>query len=204
MKALLVVLFVLSVLIPVFGHTVTIPDEAAQYKRLLIRSAQSELGLEAPTATLAAQIHQESLWKSDAVSWVGAQGLAQFMPATAKWMPEVDSDVWAPEPFNPAWSLLAQSAYMKWLLRRVRAPSDCDKWAKALSSYNGGLGWLRKDEKLAAKRGFDKYLWWDNVEVVNAGRSKSAWNENRHYPQRILMRWESAYEKDGWGEGVCE
>ncbi len=44
-------------------------------------------GLNAPVSVFAAQIHTESWWRNDTVSGAGAQGLAQFMPSTARWLP---------------------------------------------------------------------------------------------------------------------
>ena len=49
-----------------------VPPAAQQHKRTLTRIAHSEWGLGAPVAVFAAQIHQESAWKPDAVSQVGA------------------------------------------------------------------------------------------------------------------------------------
>src|SRR5512134_663298 len=68
---------------------VQIPDAAWAHRGDMIRSARQTFGPEAPTATLAAQIHQESRWRADAKSWVGAQGLAQFMPTTAEYMADI-------------------------------------------------------------------------------------------------------------------
>jgi len=60
------------------------PQAALQYRSLLIRTAHADWGLDAPVAVFAAQVHQESAWRPDAVSHVGAQGLAQFMPAASQ------------------------------------------------------------------------------------------------------------------------
>src|SRR5688572_15590130 len=45
-----------------------IPPDAKRYKRDLIRNARAIWGLDAPTSTFAAQIHQESGWRVDAKS----------------------------------------------------------------------------------------------------------------------------------------
>ncbi len=74
----------------------SIPQRAQQHRALLTREARMAWGLDAPVATFAAQIHQESLWRDDARSHAGAQGLAQFMPTTSRWLPEV-----APETGEP-------------------------------------------------------------------------------------------------------
>ena len=52
-----------------------IPTQAERYRALLIREARVVWGMDAPVATFAAQIHQESMWRADAVSRAGAQGL---------------------------------------------------------------------------------------------------------------------------------
>ena len=157
---------------------IIIPKAAYTHKSTLIRCARAEGGLNAPTALFAAQVHQESCWREKAVSPVGAQGLAQFMPSTARWLPEVAPHTGAPMPFNPGWALRAMIAYDYWLYERVPpANTNCDRWAFVLSSYNGGLGWLKKDVRLASTSTSLSHAptkWWGHVEVLNAGRSKAA------------------------------
>ena len=85
-----------------------IPAEAEHYRRDLTRIAQAEWGLDAPVATFAAQIHQESRWKFDAKSPAGAQGLGQVMPSTAAWLAELFPKALAKvEPYNSTWSMQA-------------------------------------------------------------------------------------------------
>ena len=75
-----------------------------------------------------AQVRAESNFKSDAVSPVGAEGLAQFMPATWKeWGKGKRVD-------NPEANIDAQVRYMKWLLKRVTT------WECAFAAYNWGIG----------------------------------------------------------------
>ena len=181
----------------------SIPAQALQHRSQLIREARVQWGMSAPTATFAAQIHQESTWYADAVSPVGAQGLAQFMPSTARWLPTVAPDTGKPLPFNPGWSLRALVTYDRWLWQRVQAVTPCDRMAMTLAAYNGGLGWVQRDARLAAARGLDARRWWDNVETVNAGRNRAALTENRGYPRRILLTLEPAYMAAGWGMGMC-
>jgi soluble lytic murein transglycosylase-like protein len=185
------------------ASAVEIPRRAYQYRSTLIRCARVEWGLNAPVATFAAQLHQESLWIADARSHVGAGGLAQFMPFTANWLPEVAPQTGEPAPFNPGWALRALCAYDLWLWKRIKSSTPCDRMAMTLSSYNGGMGWLRRDIRLAKSKGLDVRKWWDHVETVNAGRAKWAIRENRGYPRRILLELEPLYENAGWGKGVC-
>ncbi len=180
-----------------------IPARAQHYRATLTRCARAEWGLSAPVAVFAAQVHQESLWNPEARSPVGASGLAQFMPATAAWLPEVAPQTGEPMPLNPGWALRALTAYDRWLWERITAEDDCHRMAMTLSAYNGGLGWLNRDKRLAARKGLDPARWWDHVETVNAGRASWAIRENRGYPRRILRQLAPMYQAAGWGRGVC-
>ena len=188
--------------------TVDIPRAALQHRATLIREARAAWGLNAPVSIFAAQIHTESWWRNDTVSAANAQGLAQFIPSTAKWLPTVAPEVGRPQPFNPAWSLRACVVYDKYLHDRMSAMSTdksalsaCDRMAFALSAYNGGAGWVNRDRNLAAKKGLDPDRYFGNVETVNAGRKASAIRENRKYVSRI-MEYQHAYIRAGWGPGV--
>ncbi|MGA0610550.1 transglycosylase SLT domain-containing protein [Caldimonas sp. KR1-144] len=193
------------VLFPVFALAAppAPPPVSAAYRVELVRSARSVWGLDAPIATLAAQVHQESAWNPRAVSHVGAAGLAQFMPATSSWISRIDPQLAANEPFNPTWSLRALASYDLWLHERVAGRDGCQRFAMVLSAYNGGLGWVNRDKALAARQGLDPLLWFGSVETVNAGRAPGHWRENRDYPRRILLRHERTYVDAGWGRGVC-
>jgi soluble lytic murein transglycosylase-like protein len=180
-----------------------IPREAKVHQRLLVRTANYSWGLDAPVALFAAQVHQESRWRFDARSPAGAEGLAQFMPRTAIWMTEVNRDLVPAQPFNPAWALRAMVLYDAWLFKRVDASSPCERWAFTLSAYNGGLAWVKRDQQVAAAAGADPSIWFEQVEQFNAGRSKAAFKENRHYPTVIIKRWQSLYASNSWGLGVC-
>lgn len=182
-----------------------IPMQAEQYRRDLSRIAQAEWGLEAPIATFAAQVHQESRWKFNATSPAGAQGLGQVMPTTATWLAELFPKALAKvEPYNPTWSLQALVSYDRWLADRIKARNNCEQGAMILSAYNGGLGWVIRDRKLASAKGADPLTWFGSIERFNAGRSAANFKENRQYPRLILQRWERLYVDAGWGEGVCQ
>ena len=191
---------------PAHAAETTIPRAALQYRGQLIREARAAWGMNAPVSVFAAQIHTESWWRNNTVSSVGAQGLAQFMPATAKWLPSVAPETGTPAPFDPRWSLRACVTYDKWLWdrlspKRVGSLTACDRMAFTLSAYNGGLGWVGRDRTLAARTGRDPDRWFGNVAEVNAGRNKSAIKENRRYVTLIFQR-QSAYIAAGWGPGV--
>lgn len=183
----------------------SIPRDAEQYRRILVRAAHAEWGLNAPVATFAAQVHQESAWRANAKSHAGAQGLAQFMPGTSAWMADLyPASLGDNQPYNPGWALRAMVTYDRWLYARNQAASsECDRWAFVLASYNGGLVWVIRDRKLASAKGADQLAWFDSVERHNAGRSTANFRENRGYPRAILLRWERLYVNAGWGSGVC-
>lgn len=181
-----------------------IPADAGKYKRDLIRNARLVWGLDAPISTFAAQIHQESGWRPDAKSPVGATGLAQFMPKTADWISGLFIALQDNQPSNPAWAIRALVEYDRWLYERVPPSlSHCERMAFVLSAYNGGLGWLQKDVALTRERGANPKLWFGHVEMHNSGRADWAFKENRGYPNRILLNLEKRYRDDGWGIQSC-
>ncbi len=180
-----------------------IPVRADGYSKLLEREAIGRFGLNAPVALLAAQLHQESHWRADAQSPY-AQGLAQFTPATAAWIPGVCADLGPPNVWDARWSIRAQACYMRHLHRQlVDTATPCDRWAMTLSAYNGGLGWLKRDRKWASAKGADSARWFDQVELYSK-RAAWAYRENRDYPRRILLGLEPLYIAAGWpGSATC-
>jgi hypothetical protein len=79
-----------------------------------------------------AVIKQESKYDPKAVSHVGAEGLMQMMPATAKRFGLKD-------PFDPKSNVEAGTKYLKWLLKRF----DGDV-SLALAGFNAGEGSVDK------------------------------------------------------------
>jgi soluble lytic murein transglycosylase-like protein len=185
-------------LVPVLALA-DISREAQRHQRELTRNARAVWGMSAPVAVFAAQIHQESRWHADAQSTVGAQGVAQFMPQTAMWISGAYK-LGEPQPYNTGWALRALVTYDRYLWQRVTAASPCDRMAMTLSAYNGGLGWVYRDQELAAKKGADRSRWFGSIEKFNAGRSADNFAQNRDYPQVILLKWQPIYV--GWGGNI--
>lgn len=180
-----------------------VPEAAKAHQRTLTRTAYAYWGLDAPVATFAAQIHQESSWRIDARSPAGAEGLAQFMPATSEWFASINPrDLTIAQPYNPAWAMRAQVLYNRWLYNRITAADACNRMAFTLSAYNGGLGWVQRDQALASASGADRLVY-ASVAPFNAGRSAANIHENRHYVDVIINRWQQFYMQAGWGVGVC-
>lgn len=183
--------------------TIRIPESSALHRLQLEREAAARFGLDAPVALIAAQIHQESRWKPTARSKY-AEGLAQFTAPTARWLPTVCPEIGAPDPWDATWSLRAIVCYDHHLLARASyAATGCDRWAFALSGYNGGEVMLRRERKLAADSGGDASRWFDQVERFRV-RAQWAWDENRGYVTRILRTLEPVYLAAGWpGSATC-
>ncbi|WP_320670734.1 transglycosylase SLT domain-containing protein [Patulibacter defluvii] len=107
-----------------FGASALPPWVPAAY-RAAIRRASVRHRVSA--ALLAAQLRQESGFDPRAVSPAGAQGIAQFMPGTAR-------AVGLRDPFDPPAAIDAQARLMRSLLIRFGAVQ------LALAAYNAGEG----------------------------------------------------------------
>ncbi|ELA9527012.1 lytic transglycosylase domain-containing protein, partial [Salmonella enterica] len=109
------------------------PRASLQWRNEVIRTAREIWGLNAPVADFAGQLHQESGWAPDALSPAGAQGMAQFMPATAKWVSQLYPELHENKPFNPAWAIRALVQYDRQLWKSVLAKNSCQRMAFTLS-----------------------------------------------------------------------
>ena len=176
-----------------------IPREAQAYHREYVRIIRSEWGLEAPIASLAAQLAQESAFQARAESRVGARGMAQFMPTTAAWIEEARPDLKAHDLYSPAWSMRAQAVYMKWLRERVRADNECERIGFVFQAYNSGLGWVKKRQALSRTPG----RCFDAACNINPGVLPANQREAAEYPDRIERHWAPLFVANGWGEKAC-
>lgn len=184
--------------------TVRVPELSAMYRRWVEQAAAEEWGVDGSPARLAAQLHQESSWNPMARSAVGAEGLAQFMPATARWIAGKFPDKLGQfDPWDPQQAALAAAVYDAWLVKRNPGTTACDSWAFGLSAYNGGETRLKREQTLAQRRGTDPRVWFGSVADQRA-RGPSAWRENRGYVRRILLVLEPSYIAAGWaGKAAC-
>ena len=176
-----------------------VPQPALQYRPLLTRTAHAVWGLDAPVAVFAAQVHQESAWRPGAVSHVGAQGLAQFMPATTQWIAGLHPDLATQQPYNPAWALRALVTYDLWLYERTPARYDpFDRMWVALRAYNGGLGhWQAEARGLGVRLPSRVQV---DAACGTARRAAVHCRENLGYPHRILVVLQPRYLQ--WGLGL--
>jgi soluble lytic murein transglycosylase-like protein len=79
---------------------------------------------------LSAVVWQESRWNPQAVSPKGAMGLAQLMPATARYL--------GVNPADPVQNLIGGARYLRMLLDQFDGDVE-----KALAAYNAGPGRVR-------------------------------------------------------------
>ena len=198
LAVLLVALCALAALLPPLAYA-QVPQAAQQHRALLVRTAHAAWGLDAPVAVFAAQVHQESAWRPDAVSHVGAQGLAQFMPATTRWIAGQSPELAAQQPFSPAWALRALVTYDRWLYDRTPAhyPPRDRMWV-ALRAYNGGLGhWQREAASTGLAQPTRAQV---DAACGKARRAAVHCTENLGYPHRILVVLQPRYA--AWGPGL--
>jgi soluble lytic murein transglycosylase-like protein len=184
-----------------------VPSVSTIYRLRIEREAARNFGLDAPVARRAAPINPESSWNPKAAS-AYAQGLTQFTPATARWLPTVCPAVGEPDPWDPDWALRAQACYMAWLVDAIKpfqhagTMSTCTHWNFAFRGYNGGLGWLNRERLATQRAGDDANAW----QAVEKHRVRAGWahQENIAYPRRILLVLEPRYLAAGWpGSAAC-
>ncbi|MYK98392.1 MAG: transglycosylase SLT domain-containing protein, partial [Gemmatimonadetes bacterium] len=122
-----------------------------------------------------AQMYQESRFDPDAVSWVGAQGLMQVMPATGEQMGFT-------ELHDPEVGIHAGVKYMDHLLGRFDPKLPMETRVHfALASYNVGYGHLLDARRLAREKGWDSDRWFGNVEEAMLLLSKPEYYSRARY-----------------------
>ncbi|MCK5856605.1 MAG: transporter substrate-binding domain-containing protein [Bacteroidales bacterium] len=147
---------------------------------------------------LASVIYQESRFNPKTVSWAGAQGLMQLMPATGN---RFDLK----HPFNPEDNIRAGVAFFKWIEKQFDHASmaEEEKIKFMLASYNAGLGHVFDARKLAKKYGKDDNTWTESTDTFMILKANPAYyndpvvkhgycrgNEPYKYVRIILERYE--------------
>lgn len=118
---------------------------------------------------LAALAYQESTLDQNLVSSVGAVGVMQILPSTAK-----DKSVGISDVKNVDSNIHAGTKYLHFMADRYFPPDgDLDVLNRALftfASYNAGPAKVAQLRSEAKEMGLDPNIWFDNVEVVAAKR----------------------------------
>lgn len=179
--------------VPVKAAPAPVPvQDKVPYLKTIRDSAEMYYGVPAPVPMIVAQIEQESAFNPKAVSPVGATGLMQFMPATAKWAAQAGGFGVA-APLDPEWSIRAGVWYDRHLYDRVLyANSVCDRHKFALSGYNGGEKRVRDRQALSPSPG--NYA---ITSTINPGISEANQRENAAYPLRIVYALQPKYASLG-------
>jgi hypothetical protein len=119
------------------------PAGSAPYRQT-IEAAAAAAGV--PVEILAWLLWQESRYNPKIIrgeirSPVGAMGIAQFMPATAReWLGSAEAAL------DPDVAIMGAARYLRWLFNQVGT------WAEALAAYNWGIGNVKRKGLTAAPR----------------------------------------------------
>jgi membrane-bound lytic murein transglycosylase MltF len=117
---------------------------------------------------LAALAFQESGIDQSKKSHVGAIGVMQVMPSTAK-----DKNVGIPNIEEIEANIHAGTKYLRFMMDRYFDDPDIDTLNRGLFSfaaYNAGPAKVSKLRKEAAGMGLDPNVWFRNVEIIAAKR----------------------------------
>ena len=109
---------------------------------------------------LAAIAYSESGFDPNATSWMGARGLMQVMPKTAKLFGVEESNLSNPEVSIRVASLILRE--LDGIMRSRTGPGDRIKFV--LAAYNAGSGHVTDAIALARKYELDPRVWDENVE----------------------------------------
>ena len=137
----LVLIFLISGLINGFPPDVrllALTPKILQYKGLIQKHAVKE---DLDARFICALITQESGFNEKAQSTVGALGLTQLMPNTAK-------ELGVEDPFDAEQNIAGAARYIHTLYHAFPDSPDEDRHRLVLASYNGGLGRVRDAQAL--------------------------------------------------------
>ena len=147
---------------------------------------------------MAAQSYQESGFDAQAVSWMGAMGLMQLMPSTARTVNVAENEIFSPEA-----NIRGASAYIRFLKNHYADIADeNERTCFVLAAYNAGPGHVDDARRLAWKSGKRTDVWKDNVDKFVLCMSESRYyndpvvehgyfrgSETFNYVNSILARW---------------
>jgi membrane-bound lytic murein transglycosylase F len=122
-----------------------------------------------------AQMYQESKFNPKAKSHVGARGLMQLMPRTAKAMGVKNVG-------DPASSIRGGVKYLDWLRDRFDAslPISERTWF-TLAAYNAGAGHVQDARRLAGQIGLDPNRWFGHTEEAILLLSRKQYAKKARY-----------------------
>ncbi len=148
---------------------------------------------------LAAQAYQESAFDPSAVSWMGAMGLMQLMPSTARRVGVSESDV-----FDPECNLRGAVRLIRSLDSHYSFIANWDERINfILAAYNAGAGHVDDARRIAQKYGRNPNIWRGHVDEYVLRMSESKFyndslshhgyfrgSETYNYVNDIRSRWQ--------------
>lgn len=118
---------------------------------------------------IASLVYQESGFKPEVKSWVGAYGLMQLMPEVMEHF-GIDSTA------SPEKQIIAGISHLKDIERMIKVVvTDSSEWVNfTLASYNSGIGHVMDARRLAKKYGKNPDVWEANVDefILNLSDSE--------------------------------
>ena len=139
----------------------------------LVRKYSDHYGFDWRLVT--AQMYQESKFNPTAKSHIGARGLMQLMPRTAKEMGVKDIS-------DPASSIRGGVKYLDWLRDRFDADLPIsDRLWFTLAAYNAGAGHVHDARRLAGQLGHDPDRWFGHTEQAMLLLEKKQYAKKARY-----------------------
>jgi len=161
----------------------------AQFKALKQKFEKYAAQYDIDPLVLMAQAYQESHFKAHAKSRVGARGIMQLMPATARQLKVKNS-------YDAEASIRAGAKYHKEIREYYFGDENLTAVNRTLftfAGYNAGPNRINRFRKIAKQRGLDPDVWFGNVELVAAekiGRETVGYIENiyNYYVAYTMMK----------------
>jgi len=145
-----------------FVKNATAQADMARFKSLVASFQKYGAEYKLDWLLMAAQGYQESGLKQDAKSSVGAVGVMQVLPSTAK-------DLKVGDISQTDANIHAGVKYIRFMIDQYfkdEPMDDLNKGLFAFASYNAGPGRIRQLRKETEQRGLNPNVWFNNVEQV--------------------------------------
>ena len=187
--AILVVILVFSVVInvPLDLRLLVLTPKIFKYRGLIEQHADKE-ALDA--RLVCALIVQESGFDENAQSPVGAQGLTQLMPITAK-------ELGVQDPLDAAQNIAGAARHLRRLYNALSDSPDEHRHRLVLASYNSGLGRVRDAQALVRHGKTGNPHFWEPVSLTLSQLTQ----QHAHIHREV---WENGKPPHGYFEGSHE
>jgi membrane-bound lytic murein transglycosylase F len=150
----------------------------------IIKEAANKIGWD--WRLLASVIYQESGFKKNLRSWVGAYGLMQMMPDA---MASYNIDTLS----SPKDQIMAGASYLKSLEHYLpdSITDSVERIKFTLACYNGGMSHVLDARRLAKKYGKNPNIWTDNVDYYVLHLSENIYYDDPVVSSGYMRGWET-------------